>query len=316
MTLSKTETYTVLVTDRRVLAAVVLFFAVALIGPARPLAQAIPRSMYVSALNEAGAPVPDLGPSDFVVREDNVAREVLRVAPADTPMQVAVLVDNSEAARDHIPDIRRALPDFVDLMTAPSATGRKNELAIVTVGERPTILADFTPDRARLQQGINRIFAQSGSAEYLLAGLIEVSRGFNKREAQRAVIVAITAEGPEYSSRYFEMVLTPLRASGAQFHALVLGPPSADISDEAHNRAVVLDAGTRTSGGRYENLLMSTALPDTLKRLAAELTHQYVVTYARPQSLIPPEHVTVSAARPGLTARGTLINDQREQGRP
>ena len=316
MTLSKTETYTVLVTERRRFAAVVLLFAFTLLGPARPLAQAIVRSMYVTALNGAGAPVPDLGPSDFVVREDNVAREVLRVAPADAPMQVAVLVDNSEAARDHIADIRRALPDFVELMTAPSATGRKSDLAIVTVGERPTILADFTSDRARLQKGINRIFAQSRSAAYLLEGLIEVSRGFKKREAPRPVIVAMTAEGPEYSSRYFELVLAPLRASGAQFHALVLGPPSNDISDEAHNRAVVLGEGTRTSGGRYENLLVSTALPGKLKQLAAELTHQYLVTYARPQSLIPPEHVTVSAARPGLTARGTLINDRREQGRP
>jgi len=303
------------VTERRASAVVVLLFAFTLVGPARPLAQAIARSMYVSALSEAGAPAPDLGPSDFVVREDNVAREVLRVAPADTPMQVAVVVDNSEAARDHVPDIRRALPDFVDAMTAPSAPGRKNELAIITVGERPTIMTDFTPDRARLQKGIDRIFTQSRSASYLLEGLIEVSRGFKKREAERPVIVAITAEGPEYSSRYFELVLAPLGESGAQFHAIVLGPPSNDISDEAHNRAVVLAEGTRTSGGRYENLLASTALPGKLKQLAAELTHQYLVTYARPQSLIPPEHVTVSAARPGMTVRGTLIKAQREQGR-
>jgi hypothetical protein len=38
------------------------------------------------------------------------------------------------------------------------------------------------------------------------------------------------------------------------------------------------------------------------------------VTYARPQSLIPPERVTVSAAKPGVIARGTLIKE--EKGRP
>ena len=54
--------------------------------------------MYVSVLDKAGAPVPDLGPADFIVREDNVAREVLRVAPATDPMQIAILVDNSQAA--------------------------------------------------------------------------------------------------------------------------------------------------------------------------------------------------------------------------
>ena len=73
------------------------------------LAQPILRSMYVSVLDEQGAPVPDLGPSDFIVREDNVAREVLRAAPATEPMQVAVLVDNSAAAQSGINDLRRAL---------------------------------------------------------------------------------------------------------------------------------------------------------------------------------------------------------------
>ena len=69
-------------------------------------AQAIQRAMYVSALDDAGAPVADLGPADFVVREDNVAREVLKVEPADEPMQIAVLVDTSQAARNDISHIR------------------------------------------------------------------------------------------------------------------------------------------------------------------------------------------------------------------
>ena len=79
--------------------------------------------MYVSVLNEAGAPVPDLGPTDFVVREDNIAREVLQVAPADEPMQIAVLVDTSQAARDDIAHIRTALPPFVATLTAGQEPG-------------------------------------------------------------------------------------------------------------------------------------------------------------------------------------------------
>jgi hypothetical protein len=61
-------------------------------------------------------------------------------------------------------------------------------------------------------------------------------------------------------------------------------------------------------------LLTSMALGGKLMQLANELTHQYRVTYARPDSLIPPERVTVAAAKPGLTARGTAIKER--QGRP
>jgi hypothetical protein len=300
----------------RAFAGLVLLGIAAILFPAAPGAQAIQRSMYVSVLNEADAPVSDLGPSDFLVREDNVAREVLRVAPADEPMQIAVLVDNSQAARDYIRDIRAGLESFIDEMTS----GTRDEISIIALAERPTILADASSDRAKILKGVNRIFEQRGSGNYLLDGIIEVSRGFKKREAQRPVIVAISTEGPEFSSRRYEDVLKPLHDAGAAFHAIVLGLPSNDISEDARNRAAVLDEGPRTSGGRRSSLLATSALPGELKRLAAELTHQYRITYARPLSLIPPERVTVGATRPGLKARGTLIPERpeqkREQGKP
>jgi len=151
---------------------------------------------------------------------------------------------------------------------------------------------------------------------YLLDGIIEISKGFAKREARRPVIVALVTEGPEFSSRRYEDVLKPMGEVGAALHVIVLGPPSNSISEDARNRSAVLDQGPRVSGGRRESLLASSALPGALKKLAAELNSQYRVTYARPQSLIPPEKVTVSAARPGFTARGTLIQEKREQGKP
>src|SRR5216110_1649864 len=92
-------------------------------------AQALQRSLYVSVVNEAGEPIPDLGPADFIVREDNVAREVLRVAPADEPMQVAVLVDTSQTSRNNISYMRTALPPFITALTNPNEAGRKNEVA-------------------------------------------------------------------------------------------------------------------------------------------------------------------------------------------
>ena len=286
----------------------------AILSPPALRAQAIQRSMYVSALNEAGAPVPDLGPADFLVREDKVAREVLRVAPADEPMQIALLVDNSQAAAQlHPRHPRSASKAFVtrDAETGPSIRSRSSRSA-----ERPTILADNSSDREKAIKGVNRIFEQAGSGMYLLDGIIETSQGFKKREAQRPVIVAIATEGPEFSSRRWEDVVKPLVDVGATLHVIVLGLPSNDISEDARNRGLVLDEGPRRSGGRRTSLLASSALPDELKRLAAELKHQYRITYARPNSLIPPERTTVSSARAGVTARGTLISEKREQGRP
>jgi hypothetical protein len=292
----------------------IAFVLAALVAPAAN-AQPNLRSLYVSVLNDRGAPVPDLGPSDFIVREDNVAREVLRVAPATEPMQIALLVDNSVAASSYVPDIRRALHDFVTAMTTRSDTNGRNEMAITTLADRPTIVTDYTTNAAELQKGVDRIFPQPGSGTLLLEGIIEVCKGFKAREAMRPVIVAITTEGPEFSDRMNDLVLEPLKASGAALHALVVGPMSGGTSTAARERGIVLDQGTRLTGGRRDNVLASMSLPAKLKEVAAELTSQYRVTYARPQSLIPPERVTVAAARPGLTARGTLVKEPVDRGR-
>ena len=271
-------------------------------------AQAIQRALYVSALTDAGAPAADLGPSDFIVREDTTAREVLKVEPAIEPMQVAILIDTSQGARDDISHIRTALPAFVKALTTGEV---KNEVAIIAIGERPTVFTNYTFNQAELKKGIDRIWSVQGSGAYLLDGIVEVCQGFKKRSAQRPVIVAILSEGPELSNRQHDQVIDPLRAAGAAFHAITLGRPSTSLRDEMRERNFVLDEGPRVSGGRREELLTSMALSGKLTQLADELLHQYKVTYARPQSLIPPERVTVASAKAGVTARGTLIREEK-----
>jgi hypothetical protein len=298
-------------TNRRLFVAALSVAAAALVWTSTLDAQAIQRAMYVSALNDAGAPIPDLGPSDFIVREDNKAREVLKVEPAVDSMQIAVLVDTSQGARNDISHMRTALPGFIKTLTTGDV---KNEVAIIAIGERPTVFTNYTFSQVELKKGVDRIWSTQGSGAYLLDGIIEVCQGFKKRGAQRPVIVAILSEGPELSNRQHDQVIDPLRASNAAFHAITMGRPSTSLSDEARNRNLVLDEGPRQTGGRREELLTSMALDAKLTQLADELTHQYKVTYARPQSLIPPERVTVAAAKPGVTARGTLIKE--DKGRP
>jgi hypothetical protein len=291
---------------RRILIA--LLVAVLARGGA-PLAQALQRSIYVSVVDDGGVPVSGLGPSDFTIREDSLPREILRVAPADAPMQVALLVDYSTAATGSIRDIREGVTEFLKAM---SATG-KHEVSLLGVAERPTILVDYTTNTARLLQGVGRIFPPPDSGARLLDGIIETSRGFRKRGATRPVIVAIATTGPELSDRSSDQVLSALSDGGAAFHLILLGPTPADLNtNQGRERAYVFTRGTEMSGGRYDNVLATSALPARMKQVADELTHQYLVTYARPQSLIPPERITVGATRSGLTARGTPVRNQRD----
>jgi len=315
LTLFKTGTYTLSMIGRSIVrrAALVATLGIGLspIATAALLAQSRERSMYVSVVDQNGKPIPDLGPGDFLIKEDNVTREVLRVVPAIDPMQIAVLVDTSASAREHIPHIRQALPPFVTALTGANEAGRRNEVALIGIGERPTILAEYALNARDLQKGIDRIWSIDASGMYLLDAVIEVSQGLKKREALRPVIVAIATEGTDFSNRHHDQALDPVKSINAAFYALMIGRPNPSLSTEARERAIFLDEGTRTTGGSHEQLLTSMSLGPKLTLLADQLMHQYKVTYGRPESLIPPEKITVSAAKAGMTARGTPVKEAR-----
>ena len=277
--------------------ALALLMAVASLFPAVAAAQAKPTDIYVSVLNNKGEPVQGLSVNDFAVREDNVPREVLKVAPATEPLTVALLVDDSQAAHEGITMIRDGVRNFV------TALAGKAEIALVTFGERPTILVDYTTDQKRLEAAAGRIFPRSGAGSYLMDAIVDVSKGLQKRKPARPVIAVLMLEDVEFSNRYYEQVLGELEKSGAAMHVLAIGQPSDASADEIRNRNMVVAEGTVRTGGRRDQLLAISATPEKMKQLADELLKQYVVTYARPDTLIPPEKVDVSVKRPGLTAR-------------
>ncbi len=336
MTLAKTETYTEPIETytepmkkRRLAQTVALLLLVTASGFTGVTAQALQRAVWVTVLDKSGAPVSDLAPTDIIIREDNVTREILRIARATESMQISILVDNSEAAKPYISSYRKALPAFINALTADAEPGSRHEITIVALAQRPIILGDYTADRAQALKATGRLFSISDSGTYLLDGITEVSQGIVKRGALRPVIVAITTtEGPELSNRNYPEVLAALEVSGAALHVVTIGRAFnqsvntgrrnllSDLPAIPRDRNVVLGRGSQRSGGSYDTLLTGTALTGKLKRLAAELTHQYRVTYARPNTLIPPERVTVVSARPDLTVRGTAVDDRREQGRP
>jgi VWFA-related protein len=300
-------------TSVRVSCAVLVAAALAVAAPWTVRAQTNQRSLYVSVVDEAGVPVPDLGVGDFVVREDNTLREVLSVRTADEPMQIALLVDTSQGARNNIQFMRTALPDFLTALTNPNESGKKNEVAIIAFGERPQIFTEYTSQLPELQKGVNRIWSQQGSGAYFLDAIYETTQAFKKREATRPVIVALVTEGGELSYRQYDQVLDALHQADAPLYAIMFGTPSSSLSDEARSRNIVLDRGVADTGGNREQLLAPSGLGERLKRLARQLTHQYRVTYSRPQSLIPPERITVSVHKPGLVARGTPVKEQKER---
>jgi VWFA-related protein len=288
--------------------------AALILVPITVLAQADERTLYASVVDQKGSPVSGLTAKDFIVREDGQAREVLRVAADDEPLQIALLVDNSAEMRNQLTDLRRAIAAFVGALR-PGI-----EVSIITLAERPTTVVPYTNDKTALQKGIDRVITYN-AGNYLLDGIAEVAQGLAKRTSARSAIAVITGRGPEYSYRDYTDVLRIVRESGTPaLHVMIVGALDAqeEIADRSTSvyegqrdttgaeRDILLGRLTKDTGGRYEEVLAPSALTRKTQQMASELSNQYRVTFARPQRLVPPKKTEISVRDRKLKARGML----------
>ena len=256
------------------------------------------RTMFVSAVDEKGEPVLGLGPNDFLVREDGAAREVLRVSRATEPIDIAILVDDSTASEQLIPRVREALRPFIARMSDG------NQIALIGLADRPTILANYTSNPTLLEKGIGLLWPRTRAGSTLLDAIYEVSRGLQKRETPRAVIIPVITDGGDFANRQYDQVMQEVKRASVAIHAVTVGNFNSTDDEELRNRGRVLAEGTRISGGQRVNLLTPISVQQALGRLARELSSQYKVVYGHPESLIPPTKFEVTARRPGITMRG------------
>lgn len=269
-------------------------------GTAQPSAQgdARERTLFVSAVDRMDNPVEGLGASDFVVREDGVRREVLRVSPATEPIDVAVLVDNASSSGELVPRVREGMKAFIAAMTP------QHSVALVSLADRPTILVDYTRDARALLTGTARLFTMSRSGMTLLDALVEVSDGIRRRAAARSAIVPIVTDGTEYTNRGYRDVIEAIKRSGAGFYPITVGRFALTSDGPEHDRSMVLSTAPDASGGQRFSLLASTAIETTMAKVARQLTSQYKVVYSRPDTLIPPDKIELASTRTGVTVHG------------
>ena len=273
-------------------------------APPTTLAQAIQRQLYVTVLDENDLPVQGLTPDDFSVLEDGAAREIIAVAPATGPLHVEVVVDTSAAARQLIGHIRRALRMFI------AELGAHDEIGLTTIGGARSVVVAPTTDRDELATGLSKLFSRPDTASYLVNALADSAEGLRQRNPSRPTLVVVTTTGVDFSDQGPQDVTVALRRSWATMHAVIMRTSSLRMSFTDRfglaefpawanrGRDAILDIGPAQTGGHRIDISTVKGLGEVLSRLAFELTNQYLVTYASPDTLIPPRSVRV-----GVTSR-------------
>ena len=266
---------------------------------------AVSKSILVTVLDEAGQPLRDLAARDFIVIEDGERREVIDAQPNYEPLFVALLVDTAKpvpGVQFPTQDLRRGLAAF---SRGALAGGLGSQMAIVDVAMGGTVVVPFTSELKPLTAWISRVVASQQGGSVLLEALMDVSRQLMSKPSPRRAIVSVTFDAPEGSTVPPQTVADAVIRSGAAYWPVSIrgvgrsAPP-------VPLRETLFSVLPDPTGGLQVTAVSTRALESILGRVAAALTSQYEVTYARPEG-VSPKVIQASARRGAKVLRASWI---------
>jgi hypothetical protein len=255
----------------------------------------------VAVVDKNDKTVAGLGPADFTVRENNVAREVVRVETAADPMQVMLLVDTSSGTRVMMADIRSGVRQFARVILEANP---ESEIGLMEFGERPVVIADRASVPNLIDRAADRLNEHSGSGAYMLEAIVDATKILKKREGPRPVIVAfVRSSSPEFSNQNHQAIEAAVKDARASLWVILLQDAQrSTTSEEGQQREMVMGDVVTRSGGLRDILLDKMGLEKGFQEMGELLASQYAVVYARPESLIPPSKLDVTTKRSGARA--------------
>ncbi len=148
--------------------------------------------LNATVLDEQGHLVNDLQRDDFHIFEDGVQQTIAAFTHSDTPVSMALLIDNSGSMRNKRNAVNAAALDLV------RASNPQDEAFVVNFSDEAFIDQDFTSDLNKLRDGLAHYDSKGGTALYdaTVASADELSKGA-KRPKQ---VILIITDGEDNAS--------------------------------------------------------------------------------------------------------------------
>jgi VWFA-related protein len=258
--------------------------------------------VYATALDQSGAPVPDLTSSDFQVFDNGHPRPLTVFHAGGEPISIAILLDNSPSVFNVSERAQAFVVSFLRQLRPD------DHACLGTFSHVVTLDPEFTNDQERLVHhlGDDAPFP-AGTA---LWDAIEAGREALRHEGGRRVILIVTDAQDNCSRIEAGDARTRLERDGVMLCGIgIRGAQGLDASQIA--------ATARATGGSYREARPTEDLASTAQRIADELHRQYALGFS-PAALDDRVHrIDVRVTRRGVSvrARRSYFADSHADGR-
>jgi Ca-activated chloride channel family protein len=247
--------------------------------------------VYATVTNAKGEPVSGLTQNAFTVLENGERQTISTFAAGEFPLSVAVAIDRSfSMAGERLAVAKSAARIFLGELRP------EDESMILAIGSEVEPLGSLSRDRAPQLAALAKLdaFGTTGLYDAILRATdtVQTARG-------RRALVLLSDGNDRYSTARAEDALARARQSDVLMYPVALG----------RTRPPVFAELASLTGGRSFHLTDAQRLPDTLRTIARELRHQYLIGYTPTKPIVPGSgewrdiRVTVVTEQPNVRIR-------------
>jgi VWFA-related protein len=240
-------------------------------------------SLNALVTDPKGNIITGLKPDNFTIYEDSVKQEISHFSPVEANITVVMLVEYSKQVSWFIYEVWNAIYGF-------ASTLRQGDwVAVIGYDLRPTILQDFTQDRAKLNEALRRFSYPAFSESNLSDALIDTLDRVEEVEGKVAILLVSTGLDT-FSKHTYDEALKKCKSANASVYAISLGQNfriRADaagwISPEMNLDLLMSDNRLRSfaefTGGESYFPRFVTEFPAIFGNISALLRNQYSIGY-------------------------------------
>jgi Ca-activated chloride channel family protein len=244
--------------------------------------------VYAAVVDRNGSPVTGLTHDDFIVLEDGQPQTVSTFIEGEFPLSVAIALDRSFSMTSRLNDERTAARTFLEGLRPV------DEAMIVAIGSDVEIASPLGIDRRAQLDAIDRL--QPWGTTGLHDAIIQSIDAIQTAKGRRALL--LTSDGNDrFSNASAAEALERARRSDVMVYPITLGKT---------RPALFAELATLTGGRSFQPKDMK-QLDETVRTIAGELRHQYLLGYTPSRPIVPGEEqwrsITVRVSRQEAVVR-------------
>ena len=245
--------------------------------------------VYAAAIDHDGNPVTGLRREDFTVLEDGRPQTVSTFAEGDFPLSVAIALDRSfSMGEKQLPSAVSAARTFLGELRP------QDQSMIVAIGSEIEVLSPLSTDRAAQQRALASLtpWGTTGLHDAIIESIdaIQAAKG-------RRALVLLSDGSDRYSKASASEALERARRSDVMVYPVAFG----------RSRPALFAELATLTGGRSFQPPDPAQLNRTMRMIASELRHQYLLGYTPSRAIVGGEEqwraITVRVNRPDVLVR-------------